>query len=122
AGRDIARPSRGPVLSMVVPRRALRAADGQGRRRRGATGRGHGDAEPHGVERSHLIRSVRPTLLYGARGGIRMSIAKVGAIDLYYDEQGSGDPLLLVMGLAADSAAWLFQVPDLSRTYRTVCF
>ena len=30
-----------------------------------------------------------------------MSVAKVGTIDLYYDEQGSGDPLLLVMGLAA---------------------
>ena len=51
-----------------------------------------------------------------------MSIAKVGAIDLYYDEQGSGDPLLLVMGLAADSAAWLFQVPDFARHYRTVVF
>ena len=51
-----------------------------------------------------------------------MSIAKVGAIDLYYDEQGSGDPLLLVMGLAADSAAWLFQVPDFARHYRTIVF
>ena len=51
-----------------------------------------------------------------------MSIAKVGAIDLYYDEQGSGDPLLLVMGLAADSAAWLFQVPDFARRYRTIVF
>ena len=51
-----------------------------------------------------------------------MSIAKVGSIDLYYDEQGSGDPLLLVMGLAADSAAWLFQVPDFARHYRTIVF
>jgi len=51
-----------------------------------------------------------------------MSIAKVGALDLYYDEQGSGDPLLLVMGLAADSAAWMFQVPDFARHYRTIVF
>ena len=51
-----------------------------------------------------------------------MSIAKVGSIDLYYDERGSGDPLLLVMGLAADSAAWMFQVPDFARRYRTIVF
>ena len=51
-----------------------------------------------------------------------MSIARVGAIDLYYDEQGSGDPLLLVMGLAADSAAWMFQLPDFARHYRTIVF
>src|SRR5207249_10870094 len=51
-----------------------------------------------------------------------MSVAKVGTIDLYYDEQGSGDPLLLVMGLAADSAAWMFQVPDFARHHRTIVF
>jgi pimeloyl-ACP methyl ester carboxylesterase len=51
-----------------------------------------------------------------------MSMAKVGAIDLYYEEQGSGYPLLLIMGLAADSQAWLFQVPDLARHYRTISF
>jgi pimeloyl-ACP methyl ester carboxylesterase len=51
-----------------------------------------------------------------------MSVAKVGAIDLYYDEHGSGDPLLLVMGLAADSAAWMFQVPDFARHHRTIVF
>jgi len=51
-----------------------------------------------------------------------MSIARVGAIDLYYDEQGGGDPLLLVMGLAADSAAWMFQLPDFARHYRTIVF
>ncbi|TMA58970.1 MAG: alpha/beta fold hydrolase, partial [Deltaproteobacteria bacterium] len=36
--------------------------------------------------------------------------------------QGSGDPLLLIMGLAADSRAWLFQVPDFARRYRTIAF
>ena len=51
-----------------------------------------------------------------------MSIAKVDSIELYYEEHGSGDPLLLIMGLAADSMAWLFQVPELSKHYRTITF
>ena len=51
-----------------------------------------------------------------------MSTANVNGIDLYYDVAGSGDPLLLIMGLAADSRAWLFQVPDFARHYRTLTF
>jgi 3-oxoadipate enol-lactonase len=51
-----------------------------------------------------------------------MGIAKVDSIELYYEEQGSGDPLLLIMGLAADSTAWLFQVPAFSQHYRTIVF
>jgi len=51
-----------------------------------------------------------------------MSIAKIGAIDLYYEEHGSGDPLLLIMGLAADSRAWLFQLPEFAKRYRTIVF
>lgn len=51
-----------------------------------------------------------------------MSTAKVGDIEMYYEEHGSGDPLLLIMGLAADSQAWMFQVPDFSAQYRTIAF
>jgi len=51
-----------------------------------------------------------------------MSTARVGDIEMYYEEHGSGDPLLLVMGLAADSTAWMFQVPDFARRYRTIAF
>ena len=51
-----------------------------------------------------------------------MSTVKVGGIELYYEELGSGYPLLLIMGLAADSQAWLFQVPDLAPHYRTITF
>ena len=51
-----------------------------------------------------------------------MSIAKVDGIELFWDEQGSGDPLLLIMGLAADSTAWLFQVPEFAGRYRTIVF
>ena len=51
-----------------------------------------------------------------------MATANVGDVELYYEEHGSGDPLLLVMGLAADSQAWMFQVPELSKHFRTVVF
>ena len=51
-----------------------------------------------------------------------MSIAKVGSLDVYYEEHGSGEPLLLIMGLAADSIAWMFQIPDFSQHYRTIAF
>jgi pimeloyl-ACP methyl ester carboxylesterase len=51
-----------------------------------------------------------------------MSTARVGSIEIFYEEHGSGEPLLLIMGLAADSTAWLFQVPELSKHYRTIVF
>jgi 3-oxoadipate enol-lactonase len=51
-----------------------------------------------------------------------MSIAKVGSVELYYEEHGKGDPLLLIMGLAADSQAWIFQLPDFAPHYRTITF
>jgi len=51
-----------------------------------------------------------------------MSTTHINGIDMYYEEHGSGDPLLLIMGLAADSTAWMFQVPDFSARYRTIVF
>jgi 3-oxoadipate enol-lactonase len=51
-----------------------------------------------------------------------MSTAQINGIELYYEEHGSGEPLLLIMGLAADSLAWLFQLPEFSQHYRTVVF
>jgi 3-oxoadipate enol-lactonase len=41
---------------------------------------------------------------------------------LYYEVQGEGEPLLLVMGLAADTMAWALQVPALAPHYKTVIF
>jgi pimeloyl-ACP methyl ester carboxylesterase len=54
--------------------------------------------------------------------GSAMGSAKIGDIAIHYEEHGSGDPLLLIMGLAADSVAWLFQIPDFSRQFRTIAF
>ena len=51
-----------------------------------------------------------------------MSIAKVGDVELYYEEHGTGEPLLLIMGFAADSTGWIFQTPEFSKRYRTIVF
>src|SRR5262245_31254254 len=56
------------------------------------------------------------------QGGHTMSTAQINGIDVYYEEQGSGEPLLLIMGLAADSMAWMFQLPDFAKQYRTIVF
>jgi pimeloyl-ACP methyl ester carboxylesterase len=51
-----------------------------------------------------------------------MPIAHVNEVDLYFEEEGSGEPLLLIMGLAADSLAWVFQRPAFAQRYRTIVF
>jgi pimeloyl-ACP methyl ester carboxylesterase len=51
-----------------------------------------------------------------------MGTATVGDVELYYEEQGSGDPLLLIMGLATDSTAWMLQRPAFAERYRTIVF
>lgn len=42
--------------------------------------------------------------------------------ELYYEVHGDGEPLLCVMGLAADSVTWLPQLPAFSPRHRTVIF
>ncbi len=51
-----------------------------------------------------------------------MSTVRVGDIELYYEEHGSGEPLLCIMGLATDSQAWVLQTPDFAKRYRTIIF
>src|SRR5262245_23235403 len=51
-----------------------------------------------------------------------MSTTRVGDIELYYEEHGSGEPLLCIMGLAADSTAWVLQTPDFAGRYRTIIY
>ena len=41
---------------------------------------------------------------------------------LYYEEIGEGEPLLCVMGLAADTLAWALQVNDFSSRHRMIIF
>ena len=41
---------------------------------------------------------------------------------LYYEVQGEGDPLFLIMGLAGDTVAWALQVGEWSKTHKVVVF
>jgi len=41
---------------------------------------------------------------------------------IYWDEQGHGEPMLLIMGLGYPSAAWYRTRPVLSAKYRTIVF
>jgi len=49
-----------------------------------------------------------------------MPSVKVGDVGLYYEESGSGEPLLLVHGIPTDYRAWAFQTGALSANHRVV--
>jgi 3-oxoadipate enol-lactonase len=40
----------------------------------------------------------------------------------YYEEVGTGDPLVLICGLGADLQVWRFMIPELSKRHRVICF
>lgn len=42
--------------------------------------------------------------------------------NIYWNEEGSGEPLLLIMGLGYPSVAWYRTRPTLSRKYQTIAF
>lgn len=51
-----------------------------------------------------------------------MPTAKTGDIATYYEEAGTGEPLVLICGISADLQAWRFQVPELSKHFRVICY
>jgi len=52
-----------------------------------------------------------------------MPVAKLPTdVDLYYEEHGKGDPLLLIMGTGADHRFWAAQVPAYAERYRTIVY
>jgi pimeloyl-ACP methyl ester carboxylesterase len=48
--------------------------------------------------------------------------ARVGDIDIAYDRAGSGDSVLLIMGIGTVGAAWFMQMDGLSHAHDVVCF
>ena len=40
----------------------------------------------------------------------------------YYEEAGSGEPLLMIMGLGGDLQAWALQVPALAKHFRVITY
>lgn len=49
-----------------------------------------------------------------------MPFAKVNGIQVYYEEHGSGHPVLLIQGLGYPSGMWFMQIPALPRHFRTI--
>lgn len=49
-----------------------------------------------------------------------MPTRRVGDLDVYVEEHGSGDPVLLVTGLGGVGAGWGPQIPRFAERYRTV--
>ncbi len=51
-----------------------------------------------------------------------MAFVRVDGIDLYYEEHGSGEPLLLIQGFGGNTVAWGPLVPALAARYRVIAF
>jgi len=51
-----------------------------------------------------------------------MPLIKINDIRIYYEIQGEGDPLVLIMGLGGTVHAWSRQLPAFSQRYRTLVF
>lgn len=49
-----------------------------------------------------------------------MPKAKVGEIQIHYEEYGKGQPLIMILGLGQDTATWAFQVPEFSKYFRVI--
>jgi len=45
---------------------------------------------------------------------------QVNKIDLFYDIQGTGEPLLLIAGFNSDSSSWSAMMPALVKHYQTI--
>ena len=51
-----------------------------------------------------------------------MAFADTNGQTLYYEEHGEGEPLLCIMGLAADHLAWALQLEAFAARHRTIVF
>jgi pimeloyl-ACP methyl ester carboxylesterase len=51
-----------------------------------------------------------------------MPNAPIRDIITYYEEAGSGPPLVLIMGMGGDLQGWALQVPELSKHFRVIRF
>lgn len=51
-----------------------------------------------------------------------MPLIHLPETDLFYEEAGSGPPLLLVPGFASGAWSWAWQMPELSRYFRVIVF
>jgi 3-oxoadipate enol-lactonase len=51
-----------------------------------------------------------------------MPLAAVNGLNLYYEETGSGPPLLLITGLSGNTLGWAMLLPALAERFRAIAF
>lgn len=51
-----------------------------------------------------------------------MPIENLNGIDIYYEVHGTGEPIVLIMGLGSQSTQWFKQVPVLSKEFQVILF
>jgi 3-oxoadipate enol-lactonase len=51
-----------------------------------------------------------------------MATARLNGVNIYYEVHGSGEPLILIMGLGANATGWWAQLPYFSREYQVIAF
>src|SRR5436309_2803864 len=51
-----------------------------------------------------------------------MPIARVNDLDIYYEHQGQGEPVLLIMGTGNDHSLWNAQVPAFSKEFQCIVY
>ena len=51
-----------------------------------------------------------------------MPKAKIGEIQIYYEEYGQGTPLVMILGMGQDTATWDFQISEFSKHFRLIVF
>lgn len=51
-----------------------------------------------------------------------MPEARVGDIQIYYEQYGKGEPLIMILGLGQDIATWGFQISQLSEYLNLIVF
>ena len=51
-----------------------------------------------------------------------MPVAKVGDLQIFYEEYGRGQPLLMLLGLGQDIATWGLQISEFAKYFRVIVF
>jgi 3-oxoadipate enol-lactonase len=47
---------------------------------------------------------------------------RTNGINIYYEEHGTGEPLVLIMGFTASSVAWHWNIADFAQQFRVIAF
>ena len=49
-----------------------------------------------------------------------MPKAKIGEVEIYYEEYGEGAPLIMILGLGQHTGTWEFQISEFSKHFRLI--